>query len=152
MEKIIMGSVVYNYFKQQSAMGVIDLDTDDIRARLLMTNTTCDTENDGVSSVANFTTLDESDATGYSIQALTGEVVNLDDGNDRAEFDADNVSFAGMSGDATRDYQGVLIVKYVDGAGADIPIAFIEFTNQPLTSTATQLDIPWDAEGILQLT
>ena len=103
-------------------------------------------------NIDDFTTVDVSDATGYADVELTGEAVNKDDGNNRAEFDANNISFAGLSGDATRDYQGVLLYKYVDGTDAnDLVIAFVEFDNQPLAKEATQLDVPWDTEGIMQL-
>ena len=50
---------------------------DDIRAILVMTNTTCDTEIDAITYVDDYTTLDESDATGYSRQALTSGMVCL---------------------------------------------------------------------------
>jgi len=146
-----MASVVYNEFKRANAAGEIDLNADDIRAILVMTNTTADTENDAKVYVGDLTTLDESDATGYARQALTTEAVNKDDANDRAEFDADDVSFSGMSGDATRDYQGVVLYKHVTN-DADSPlIAFIEFSNQPLSKSATTVSVPWNAEGILQL-
>jgi hypothetical protein len=147
-----MASLVYNEFKRANAAGEIDLNADDIRARLLMTNTTCDTENAGIVNIDDFTTVDVSDATGYADVELANEAVNKDDVNNRAEFDADNISFAGLSGDATRDYQGVLLYKYVDGTDAnDLVIAFVEFDNQPLAKEATQLDVPWDTEGIMQL-
>jgi hypothetical protein len=149
-----MASVIYNEFKRASAAGEIDLDTggDDIRAILVMTNTTADTENSAMVYVGDLTTLDECDATGYSRQALAGEVVNKDDPNSRAEFDANNISFSGLGGDATRGYQGVVLYKHVTN-DADSPlVAFIEFDNQPLSKEATQIDVPWNAEGILQLT
>lgn len=147
-----MASVVYNEFKRANAAGEIDLNADDIRCRLVMTNTTCDSENDAIVNIADFATVDASDATDYADVALANEAVNKDDANDRAEFDADDVSFTGLGGDATRDYQGVLLYKYVDGTDAnDLVIAFIEFSNQPLSKSATQVDVPWDAEGILQL-
>jgi len=146
-----MASVVYNEFKRANAAGEIDLNADDIRAILVMTNTTADTENDAKVYVGDLTTLDESDATGYARQALATEAVNTDDANDRAEFDADDVSFSGMSGDATRDYQGVVLYKHVTN-DADSPlVAFIEFDNQPLSKSATTVSVPWNAEGILQL-
>jgi len=146
-----MASVVYNEFKRANAAGEIDLNADDIRAILVMTNTTADTENDAKVYVGDLTTLDESDATGYARQALATEAVNKDDANDRAEFDADDVSFSGMSGDATRDYQGVVLYKHVTN-DADSPlVAFIEFDNQPLSKSATTVSVPWNAEGILQL-
>ena len=131
--------------------GGVDLDTDDIRAALLMLNTTADTEIDAITFVDQYTTLDECDATGYARVALASEAVVADDANDRAEFDAADASFTGMSGDATRDIQGVLIYKHVTNDANSIPIAFIDFSAD-IPKTATQVDIPWDAQGILQLT
>jgi len=146
-----MASSIPNSALVRIMTGDIDLDADDIRARLCMTNTTCDTEIDAINDLADFSTIDVSDATGYADVALTSEAVAADDANDRAEFDADNVSFAGLSGDATRAYQGVLLYLYVDGTDAnDLPVAFIDFASD-IPSTATQVDVPWDAEGILQL-
>jgi len=122
----------------------------DIRARLLMTNTTADTEKDAIVNIADLTTVDVCDATGYADVALANEAVAADDPNDRAEFDADNISFTGLGGDATRDVQGCLIYEYVDGTDAnDIVLFFIDFTAD-IPSSATQIDVPFDAEGILQ--
>jgi hypothetical protein len=146
-----MASVVYNEFKRASAAGEIDLNADDIRVRLVMSNTTCDSENDGVVSISDITTVDVADAGSYADVALSGEAVNKDDGNDRAEFDANDAVFSGLGGDATRNYVGVLVYKYVDGTDAnDLVIAYIEFSS-PLVKEATQVTVQWDAEGILQL-
>mgnify|MGYP007002411401 FL=1 len=147
-----MASAIPNSAKANLVNGTIDLNTDDIRARLCMTNTTCDTEVDAINTLANYTTIDPCDATGYADVALTSEAVNVDDTNNRAEFDATDLSFTGLGGDASRAIQGVLLYKYVDGTNAnDLPIAFIDFTSD-IPATATQIDIPWDAEGILHLT
>lgn len=146
-----MASAIPNSAKVRLMNGGIDLDTDDIRARLCMTNTTCDTEIDAINDLADYSTIDPADATGYADVALASEAVAADDANDRAEFDANDISFTGLSGDATRAYQGVLLYKYVDGTNAnDLPVAFIDFTDD-IPLTATQVDVPWDAEGILQL-
>jgi hypothetical protein len=146
-----MASAIPNSAKANLVNGTIDLNTHDIRARLCMTNTTCDTEVDAIADLADYTTIDPCDATGYVDVQLGTEAVNVDDTNNRAEFDADNTVFSGLGGDASRDIQGVLIYKYVDGTNAnDLPIAFIDFTAD-IPSTATQIDIPWDAEGILQI-
>lgn len=145
-----MASVVPNSAKVRLMNGGIDLDTDDIRARLCMTNTTCDTETDAINDLADYTTIDPADATGYADVQLT-ESVAVDEANDRAEFDATDISFSGLSGDATRDYQGVLLYKYVDGTNAnDLPVAFIDFASD-IPSTATQVNVPWNSEGIIQL-
>lgn len=146
-----MASAIPNSAKANLINGGIDLNTDDIRVRLCMTNTTCDTEVDAINTLSNYTLIDVCDATGYADVALTSETVTADDTNDRAEFDAADASFTGLGGDATRDIQGALIYKYVDGTNAnDIPIAFVDFTTD-IPLTATQIDIPWNAEGILQL-
>ena len=120
----------------------------DIRVALLMTNTTADTEAD-VDLMNAFSILDECDATGYARQALSSEAVNIDDTNDRAEFDATDVTFSGLSGNATRAIQGALIYKHVTNDTDSVPVAFIDFASD-IPSTATSVTIPWNAEGILQ--
>jgi len=145
-----MASAVPNSAKLRLMNGGLDLDTDDIRARLVMTNTTCDTEVDAINTLSNYTTIDPSNATGYADVQLT-ESAAVDDANNRAEFDATDISFSGLGGDASRAYQGVLLYKYVDGTNAnDIPVAFVEFTST-IPATATQVNVPWNAEGILQI-
>lgn len=143
-----MASLVYQNAIGKMMSGDLDMNADDIRVALLMTNTTADTEAD-VDLMNGFTTLDECDSTGYARVALTSEAVNIDDTNDRAEFDAADASFTGLGGDATRDIQGALIYKHVTNDTDSIPICFVDFTAD-IPSTATQIDIPWDAEGILQ--
>lgn len=144
-----MASRIYNAALNTIAASYLKTATD-LRARLCMTNTTCDTENDGKAKLADFTTIDPADATGYADVALTTEAVATDDPNDRAEFSADNVVFSGLSGDATRDYQGVLIYQYVDGTNAnDVAVCFIDFTAD-VPKAATQVTVSWDAQGIFQ--
>lgn len=145
-----MASLVYNEFKYRSAVAYMS--GKDIRARLVMTNTTCDTENDAVANLDDFSTIDPADATGYADVALTGEQASRDDGGDRGEIDADNVVFSGLGGDASRDYQGVLLYEYVDGTDAnDIPMVFIDFDDD-IPLAATQVTVPWDVNGIAQYT
>lgn len=149
--RLIFASAIPNSFKLKIGNGTIDLDGDDIRTRLCMTNTTCDTEVDAINFVANYTTIDVCDATGYADVALTAEAFTVDDANDRAEFDAADASFTGLGGDAIRATQGVLVYVFITNDAASLPICFIDFTTD-IPTTATQTDIPWDAEGILQLT
>jgi hypothetical protein len=146
-----MASAIPNSAKANLVNGTIDLNTHDIRARLVMSNTTCDTEVDAINDLADYSTIDPCNSTGYADVALSSEAVNVDDANNRAEFDAVDVSFTGLGGDASRNIVGVLIYKYVDGTNAnDLPIQYVEFT-APIPSTATQIDIPWSTEGILQI-
>jgi hypothetical protein len=146
-----MASQVFNAAKTRFANGGIDWDTDDIRVALVMTNTTVDTDNDGDVFVSDITTLDECDATGYARVALSGEAVNTDDTNDRAELDANDVAFSGMSGDSSRNIQGALIYKHVTNDSDSLLIAYIEFS-VAINAAATAVNVPWNAEGIIQLT
>jgi hypothetical protein len=144
-----MASRIYNEALRAIAAGEIDLNAADIRAKLLMTNTTADTDNDAVVNVADITTLDLCDAAGYADIDMSGLAVNKDDPNDRAEFDAADLVFSGLGGDGTRDYQGVLFYVYVDGGAGDKVIAFVDFTAD-IPKAATQVTVPWDAQGIIQ--
>lgn len=150
-----MANQVFNEFKRAVLAGEVDLDAagDDIRVSWHMTNTTIDTENDGIATNNDFTTPDEFDGSGYSTpgDALANEAVNKDDANDRAEFDADNYTKTSVSA-GTRDVQGLLVYKFVTNWISSLPICWIDQgTNLPFTPNGGDITIQWNAEGILQL-
>lgn len=147
-----MASAIPNSALANIMNGTIDLNSSDIRARLCMTNTTCDTEVDAINNLDDYTTIDVADATGYADVALDTETVTANDANNRGDFDtAANIVFSGLSGDATRDYQGVLLYKYVDGTDAnDIPLCFIDFTTD-VSKASTQVTVPSSTTNLLQL-
>ena len=145
-----MASNIFNNFLQKLLASYLVTGAD-IRCALLMTNTTADSDKDAINFVANITTLDECDAAGYARVAIGTEASNVDDANDRAEFDGADVSFTGLGGDATRDIQGALIFKFVTDDTDSVPIAFIDFTAD-IALAATQIDVPWSSSGILQAT
>lgn len=146
-----MASQVYNDFKRASAAAEIDLDAggDDIRIKLVMGLTTVDTENDGIVNLADFTTIDEMDGANYAVKALANELVRVDDANDRAEFDADPVTYTAL-GNGTSDVVGVLLYKHVATDADHVAIAFIEFA-VPQSPGGSDFVITWNAEGILNL-
>lgn len=121
-----MSALFYNVGLSGLVDGTIDLDGDDIRVLLVMTNTTVDSENSGISTVNDFTTLDNFDGSGYtpaSGLSLSGGSVSIDASNRRAEFDANDIS--GLSlGNGTRQIQGLLFIKFVTNVNSSIPIAF----------------------------
>jgi len=147
-----MASAIPNSALANIMNGTIDLNSSDIRARLCMTTTTCDTEIDAIVNLADYTLIDVGDATGYADVALTTETVTANDTDNRGDFDtASAIVFTGLSGDATRDYQGVLLYKYVDGTDAnDIPLCFIDFTAD-IAKEATQVTVPSSTTNLLQL-
>lgn len=146
-----MASIILNEFKRANAAGEIDLNADDIRARLVMANTTCDTENDGIVNIADYTTVDKCDSAGYADEEMDNEAVNKDDVNDRSEFDADDSTWLALAA-CTRKLPGYLLYKWVDGTDAnDLAIAYIEFDEEE-TPNGNDFVIQHNAEGILQLT
>jgi len=125
--------------------GADDWDDFDVRAILCMTNTTADTEDDGMDIIDDLTTLDRCDDTGYTDQAVANEAVTRDDANNRIELDGDNISFAN-NGDASRDVAGILLVDYVDGTN-DVLLAWLD---ESISLDGNTVSVAWDAEGILQ--
>ncbi len=143
-----MASHLFNVAKRKILRGELAFHTADMRVALLSTNTTADTQNDGISFIADLTTLDEFDGAGYVRKALANEAVNLDDPNDRAEFDADNVTWSSL-GAGTRSVQGLLLYVHVTNDADSIPVAWIEFASVK-TPDGSDFTVNWDAEGILQ--
>lgn len=119
----------------------------DPRARLLMTNTTADTENNKA-TISAYTTQDSFDGSGASSVALTTEAVNVDAANNRIEIDADDVAF-GALGNGTRQIQGVLLYFHVTNDADSIPAFFIQFSSNINPGGAT-VTVVWNAEGIVQ--
>lgn len=127
--------------------GDMDLNADDMRAILCMTNTTADTDVDADNTGTY--TLDEMDGTNYARQALANEAVNIDDANDRAEFDADDISIATL-GNGTRQMQGCLVHEFVTDDAGSFPLCFVEFSST-INPGGSTFSVSWNAEGIVQL-
>ena len=144
-----MASFWYNNAAEQIALGNLDMDTHDIRVLLCMTNTTADTERDKA-FISLFTTLDEYDGAAYVRKALAAEAVAQDDVNNRAEFDATDVTWTAL-GAGTRNCQGMIIFRFVTVDADSVPIAWIDTGGFPFAGNGGDVTITWNAEGILQL-
>lgn len=147
-----MANFVYNEAKRALLAGELDFDTDDIRVLLVMSNTTADTEDDA-NTFADFTTLDEFDGSNYTSLgvALTGEAVNEDAANDRAEFDANDAQWTAL-GNGTRQCQAAIVYKFNTTLNDSEPIAYIDTGGFPFNPGGADVTIQWNAEGILQAT
>ncbi len=142
-----MASNVKNIAKGRTWSGDLDLNSDDLRLILLMTNTTADTDVDA-DNTGDYT-LDEMDGANYARQALDNEAVNVDDANDRAEFDADDVSIASL-GNGTRQMQGALIHEHITNDAGSFPFVYVEFSST-INPGGSTFSISWNAEGVAQL-
>jgi hypothetical protein len=142
-----MASVLYNEAKRAILAGECDMNANDIRARLVMTDSTADSQNDGVVTLSNITTQDKADATGYADVACGSETVTKVDASDLAKFTTSDIVFSGLTPSATRDYLGIILYKYVSGSdAADLAIAFIEFTAN-VSKAATEVTVECPANG-----
>jgi hypothetical protein len=144
-----MASNVKNIAKSRLMSADMDLDEagDDMRLILCMTNTTADTDID-LDNTSGYT-LDEMDGANYARKTMNTQAVSTDDVNDRAEFDADDVSWTAL-GNGTRQVQGALIHEFITNDAGSFPLCWVEFaaTVNPGGATFT---IQWNAEGIVQL-
>lgn len=121
--------------------------TSDYRVRLLMTNTTADTQNN-IATLSAYTTIDSFDGSGASSPALTGEAVNVDAANNRVELDADDVAF-GALGNGTRAIQGILVFDFNTNDADSVPLVFLQFAAS-LNPAGGTVTVNWNAEGLLQ--
>jgi hypothetical protein len=146
---VLAASHGFQYAYGQYLTKQVQLVTDDIRIVPCMTNTTVDTERDAKDAVSDFTTLDEFDGSGYSTggQALDNQAVNIDDANDRAEFDADDE--AATLGAGTRSIQGNLLISFITNLNSSLPLHWIEYASNK-TPDGSLFTVVFNAEGILQ--
>lgn len=131
-------SFVYTPAKAKLLSGGINLNVDDIRLLLVMSNTTCDTEED-TEFIALFTTLDECNGANYVRKALAGEIVTADLVNNRGKFSADPVTWAAL-GVGTRQNVAIVLYKHVGTDTVNLPIAYID---QPVGTNG----FPFDGNG-----
>ena len=132
---------------------------DNIRAILVMTNSTADTDEDAanLSGAGDITTLDEFDGSGYTNHSgggntLDSQAVTQDTANDRAEFDATDVAFGALSV-GTRNILGMVIYRNVDGTTAnDTVVAYIDTGGFPFAANGSTVTVQWNAQGIIQTT
>lgn len=143
-----MANFVFTGAKAQILGGTIDFDTNDLRAILCMTNTDAVTQQDA--TLVSGILLDEMDGANYARIALVNEAINTDNPNNRAEFDADNITWTAL-GAGTRAVAGLIIYKHVTTDADSIPIIWIDDVF-PFTANGGDLTINWNAEGILQAT
>ena len=150
-------TVIFTEATRALLAGELDLNADDIRLMLLMTNTSVDDGGgqEDVTTVGGFTTLDEFDGTGYTQnvggQTLDNEAVAADNANDRGEFAADAETFAAL-GNGTRQIAGGLVIKWITDQASSMPIIFIDTGGFPLNPNGGDLVFQWNAEGIIQAT
>lgn len=142
-----MADFWYTPAKTKLAKADLDFDTADLRIRLCMSNTTCDTEQDAA-NLAAFTTIDAYDGAGYTDIDATLVGVASDLPNDRAEIDYADATFGAAVSAGTRQWVGLLYYVRVDGTAAnDYPVAWKDLT--PNNGNGGAVNLTVNAEGLL---
>lgn len=149
-----MAKFIYTPAKQKLAKGTADFDILDVRAILVMTNTTADTDQDAA-TVSAIGTLDEMDGAGYTEIDLANVTVVQDDPNNRSEISYDPGSFGAAVANGTRQVQAIVYYVFVDGNPAnDWPVGYTdEFViGSPFSPGGAAVNHTPDAQGLIQVT
>jgi len=139
-----MTQVIYNIFKSRMADGSTTWDGGDIRALVLDTTATGadDPDLDTVSALLAVTNVVEASGGNYSRQALTGKTVILDDANDMARLDADNLGWS------SANWGGIdAIVLYEEGGGTDATRYLVSYHDGGLPQTTPNHTFNYKWEG-----
>lgn len=144
-----MANFAYTPAKAKLAKADLDFDSVDLRVKICMSNTTCDTEQDAA-NLAAFTTIDEYNGSGYTELDLASAAVNTDTGNDRAEIDYADGTFGATVAAGSRNWVGLLYYVRIDGTTAnDYPVAWVDLT--PANGNGGAVNLTVNAEGLLQV-
>lgn len=144
-------SFVYTPIKQKLAKADIDFDSADVRAILVMSNTTADTDQDAA-TISAIGTLDEYDGSGYSRPDLGASTITQDDTNNRSEIDFGDFTFGATVGVGTRQAVGMIYYVEVGADSVDLPIAYVDTGGFPFAGNGGAVNVTVNAEGLIQVT
>ena len=121
--------------------------TGDVRAILVMSNTTADTETDS-EFIGSITTLDQYDGAGYARVALTTEAWAAVLATDRFKFSADAIVFPSLSV-GTRQCVGLLLYLHVTNDADSKALMYIDGTGFPFDGNGANVTFTPHADGIM---
>lgn len=123
-------------------------DASDIRARLLMTNTTADTQNN-IATLSAYSDIDTFDGVGTTNNmAMSSFAGSVNSGSNRVELDAADIAWGALA-NGTRQIQGCLLFVFVTNDADSVPIVFVQFSSS-INPAGGSVTIVWDATGILR--
>lgn len=134
-----MASAFYNAGKGFLLKGDIDLENDTIKCAFMSTSYTQD-----IDAHVYYSDVSASVASGSTTQTLASKVVNVDNTNNRAEFDAADLSVAAQ----TTTTNKVVIYKDTGVAATSPLICCIDIAEGTLSPVGGTLAITWNSEGI----
>jgi len=153
-----MASFVYNTAATEMWDGTVDLLNDTIKVMLVTSSYTPDRDDDIVDAGgANDAVDHEIVATNYTggwtgagRKTLASKTITVDKTNDRAEFDAADLTWTSIGGAANATIAAAIVIK--EGVSDDTTsrlIAYLDITDTP--TNGGNITLQFDAEGIIQL-
>ena len=155
-----MANLFYNNAKLLIFNNTLDLETDSGIKILLVSNATAYTPNadhvfideagandviDAETNVTNYT----GGFGGAGRKTLASRAITVDNTNDRAEFDAADVTWTALGNGTNQTVVAGVIVKEITNDAASLLIGYVDFSD--FTTNGADLTLQWDAEGIIQL-
>lgn len=150
-----MAGTVYNDFKRDLLEEYFDSNT--IRVALVDDSVAYTPDVDAEEFVDDVldggTTAQELSGTGYTRKEITSKQFSKDTGDDEGVFDSTvTLTWSGL--DTTEDIQGLLVYRQEGGddtTPGDDPLVMYDETDSdlPLTTDGTDVNLDWNAEGIL---
>jgi len=140
-----MASFLYNIAKTNIPKADMDLETADIRAMLVDSVYVPDADHVNVDDGA---AANELSGTGYERKTLASKAVAQDDANDRAAFDAADLTWTGLDAGTAA---AVVLFQHVTNDADSILLAYID-SGFPFVSNGGDFVIQWNANGIILLT
>lgn len=148
-----------NNTKAEYLKGNIDLENDQIRVALIDDTTAYTFDKDSHDHLSDVldggTTAQEMSGSGYSRKSLTTKQVTVDDTDDEAVFDADDLTWSNLDAGTI---QAVVVYQQVGGDATtpadDVIIGVLDdtdLTKLPLPTNGSDVAITWPAEGIVNL-
>lgn len=143
-----MASVIYKGFYDAFEAGSLT-GTPDIRCLLVMTGTTCDTEEDAV-NLADFTTIDEFDGVGYTRLDCASVTTGYDLTDDEWQLDFADGDFGDPVAPGGDVIQGMVVYLYVDGTAAnDIALGYTDSGGFGVNANNGALNLTLPAAGLM---
>lgn len=149
-----MSNFIFPEFRKALAQQLVDVEGDEWRAALLMSNATVLDDADA-EFVDDITTLDEFDGAGYARETLASVAVTVDPTSLEVRIDAADVDF-GVLSTGLRPIKGLLLMIWGGSDAASRPAVWIDQTVLPgpyfpYTPVGSNVKIKFDAVGFAKL-
>ena len=152
-----MASLAYNEAAKKIADGTLDLLVDTIKVMIVNSTYTPNRDDHFVCSGSGSSDAGDAEITatnytrgfgGAGRKTLASKTLTTDDTNDRAEFDAADVTWTNLGNGSNDTIVGLVLIKEITDDAASIVIAYIDIADT--TTDGTNFVQTWDAQGIIQ--